>query len=56
MIFNIEQILSYCSTITTLEAGDLIATGTPAGVGPVQRGDKISATIESIGTLEVSVI
>jgi 2-keto-4-pentenoate hydratase/2-oxohepta-3-ene-1,7-dioic acid hydratase in catechol pathway len=56
MIFNIEQILSYCSTITTLEPGDLIATGTPAGVGPVKRGDKISATIESIGTLEVGVI
>ncbi len=56
MIFNIEQILSYCSSITTLEPGDLIATGTPAGVGPVQRGDKIRATIESIGTLEVGVI
>ncbi|MFX0122846.1 MAG: fumarylacetoacetate hydrolase family protein [Candidatus Hodarchaeota archaeon] len=55
MIFNIEQILSYCSSITTLEPGDLIATGTPAGVGPVQRGDKIRATIESIGTLEVGV-
>lgn len=56
MIFNIEQIVSYCSTITTLEPGDLIATGTPAGVGPIQRGDKIRATIESIGTLEVGVI
>jgi 2-keto-4-pentenoate hydratase/2-oxohepta-3-ene-1,7-dioic acid hydratase in catechol pathway len=56
MIFSLEQILSYCSSITTLETGDLIATGTPAGVGPVQRGDKIRATIESIGTLEVGVI
>lgn len=56
MIFNIEQIVSYCSSITTLEPGDLIATGTPAGVGPVQRGDIIRATIESIGTLEVGVI
>ncbi|MFX0211407.1 MAG: fumarylacetoacetate hydrolase family protein, partial [Candidatus Hodarchaeota archaeon] len=56
MIFNIEQIVSYCSTITTLEPGDLIATGTPAGVDPIQRGDKIRATIESIGTLEVGVI
>jgi 2-keto-4-pentenoate hydratase/2-oxohepta-3-ene-1,7-dioic acid hydratase in catechol pathway len=56
MIFNINQIVSYCSTITTLEPGDLIATGTPAGVGPIQRGDKIRATIESIGTLEVGVI
>ncbi|MFX0016071.1 MAG: fumarylacetoacetate hydrolase family protein [Promethearchaeota archaeon] len=56
MIFKIGQILSYCSTITTLHPGDLIATGTPAGVGPVKKGDKISATIESIGTLEVGVI
>ncbi|UCG04689.1 MAG: fumarylacetoacetate hydrolase family protein [Candidatus Heimdallarchaeota archaeon] len=56
MIFSIERIISYCSSITTLEEGDLIATGTPAGVGPVQKGDKISATIESIGTLEVGVI
>ncbi len=56
MIFNIKQIISYCSTITTLEPGDLIATGTPAGVGPVNKGDRISATIESIGTLHVGVI
>lgn len=56
MIFDIEKIISYCSSITTLEPGDIIATGTPAGVGPVQKGDKICATIESIGTLEIGVI
>lgn len=56
MIFDIRQVISYCSSITTLELGDLIATGTPAGVGPVNKGDRISATVESIGTLEVGVI
>ncbi len=56
MICNIEHIISYCSSITTLEPGDIIATGTPSGVGPVNTGDRISATIESIGTLEVGVI
>ncbi len=56
MIFTIDRIINYCSSIVTLEPGDIIATGTPSGVGPVNRGDKISATIERIGTLEVGVI
>ncbi len=56
MIFDIEKIISYCSSITTLEPGDIIATGTPSGVGPIHKGDRIRATIESIGTLEIGVI
>ncbi|MFX0086312.1 MAG: fumarylacetoacetate hydrolase family protein [Candidatus Hodarchaeota archaeon] len=56
MIFNIKEIVSYISTIVTLEPGDIIATGTPSGVGPLNRGDKIIASIESIGILEVGVI
>jgi 2-keto-4-pentenoate hydratase/2-oxohepta-3-ene-1,7-dioic acid hydratase in catechol pathway len=56
MIFGIEKIISYCSTIVTLEQGDIIATGTPSGVGPIQKGDIIQASIESIGTLEIGVI
>jgi len=55
MIFSIPDIISYCSTITTLEPGDIIATGTPSGVGPLAREDKITATIQSIGTLEIGV-
>lgn len=56
MIFNVEQIIKCCSSIVTLKPRDIIATGTPSGVGPVNKGDKISATIESIGTLEIGVI
>ncbi|MHA2227242.1 MAG: fumarylacetoacetate hydrolase family protein [Candidatus Hodarchaeales archaeon] len=56
MIFKIDQIISYCSKIVTLNLGDIIATGTPSGVGPVNKGDKIEATVESIGLLEVGVI
>lgn len=43
MIFKIPDILSYVSQYFTLEAGDLILTGTPAGVGPVKPGDVIEA-------------
>lgn len=43
MIFKIPQILSYVSQYFTLEAGDLILTGTPEGVGPVKPGDVIEA-------------
>jgi 2-keto-4-pentenoate hydratase/2-oxohepta-3-ene-1,7-dioic acid hydratase in catechol pathway len=56
MIFNIKEIISYTSSIVTLEPGDIIATGTPSGVGPLSRGDNITATIESIGILEVGVV
>jgi acylpyruvate hydrolase len=41
MIFNINQIISYVSRYMTLKTGDLIYTGTPSGVGPVQIGDKL---------------
>ncbi|MFX0051401.1 MAG: fumarylacetoacetate hydrolase family protein [Candidatus Hodarchaeota archaeon] len=55
MIFKIDQIINYCSSIVTLEPGDIIATGTPDGVGPFKKGDRIEATIESIGTLKLGV-
>ncbi|MHA1975175.1 MAG: fumarylacetoacetate hydrolase family protein [Candidatus Hodarchaeales archaeon] len=56
MIFNVQEIVSYCSTIVTLEPGDIIATGTPEGVGPLSKGDKLEAYIENIGTLRVGVV
>jgi len=56
MIFKIKEIISYVSTIVSLEPGDIIATGTPSGVGPLSKGDKVIATIESIGKLEVGVV
>lgn len=46
MIFNINQIISYVSKFVTLKIGDLIFTGTPAGVGPIQINDKVECFIE----------
>jgi 2-keto-4-pentenoate hydratase/2-oxohepta-3-ene-1,7-dioic acid hydratase in catechol pathway len=51
MIFNLGAILAFVSSFLTLEPGDLIATGTPAGVGPMQPGDQVSIEIEGLGTL-----
>jgi 2-keto-4-pentenoate hydratase/2-oxohepta-3-ene-1,7-dioic acid hydratase in catechol pathway len=46
MIFSFDQIISYVSTFITLKTGDLIFTGTPAGVGPVMKDDHLSASLE----------
>jgi 2-keto-4-pentenoate hydratase/2-oxohepta-3-ene-1,7-dioic acid hydratase in catechol pathway len=51
MIFSIPEILSFVSRNFTLEAGDLICTGTPSGVGPLQAGDVVEVEIEGIGIL-----
>ncbi len=55
MINSIIDIVSYMSGIFTLEAGDIILTGTPAGVGAIKNGDKIVAEIEQVGRLKVVV-
>ncbi len=52
MIFSIEELFEFVSNIMTLNPGDVIATGTPPGVGYMNRGDVVQATIEDIGTLE----
>jgi 2-keto-4-pentenoate hydratase/2-oxohepta-3-ene-1,7-dioic acid hydratase in catechol pathway len=46
MLFSIDQVISYVSNFITLKTGDLIYTGTPAGVGPVKIGDKLQGKIE----------
>ena len=56
LIFKIPYLLEYISSFFTLEAGDIIATGTPNGIGPIQPGDLIEAHIEKIGTLTHRVI
>ncbi len=53
MIFKVEEVVAYISRIMTLEPGDIIATGTPPGVGPFKPGDVLRAQIERIGTLTV---
>jgi 2-keto-4-pentenoate hydratase/2-oxohepta-3-ene-1,7-dioic acid hydratase in catechol pathway len=55
MAFKIPMIVSYISQIMTLEAGDLIATGTPAGVGPLLPGDVVEVEIPGVGVLRNSV-
>jgi len=51
MIFSVEFIVRWISRMMTLEPGDLIATGTPAGVGPLVAGDTTEVTVEGIGVL-----
>jgi len=55
MIFPIDVLLSYVSRMMTLEAGDLLVTGTPEGVGPLVSGDRIEITVEGVGTLACAV-
>ncbi|BCG45907.1 Uncharacterized fumarylacetoacetase-like protein YcgM [Citrifermentans bremense] len=55
MIHRIPELVSYLSSIFTLEPGDLVLTGTPAGVGPIKSGDRVVAEITGVGRLEVSV-
>jgi 2-keto-4-pentenoate hydratase/2-oxohepta-3-ene-1,7-dioic acid hydratase in catechol pathway len=50
-IFPIPELLSYMTAAITLEAGDLLLTGTPAGVGPVKAGDIVEVSIQGLGTL-----
>jgi len=47
-----DYLIHYLSQIFTLEAGDIIYTGTPAGVGPVKKGDKLTAYLEGREVLE----
>lgn len=51
MIYSIGRIIAHISAFLTLEPGDLILTGTPAGVGPVQPGDVMTVEIEGLGSL-----
>lgn len=56
MIHPIARLVSYISEFTTLLPGDVVLTGTPAGVGPMGPGQRVSVEIESIGTLTNPVI
>ncbi|HEU0265660.1 MAG TPA: fumarylacetoacetate hydrolase family protein [Geobacterales bacterium] len=55
MITRIPELLAYISSIFTLEEGDVILTGTPAGVSAIKSGDTVQATIEGVATLTVTV-
>ncbi|MFC2048911.1 fumarylacetoacetate hydrolase family protein [Elusimicrobiota bacterium] len=51
MIYSIEETVSYISNIMTLNPGDIIATGTPSGVGSMQPGDRVEVMVGSLGVL-----
>ncbi|MFF7987262.1 fumarylacetoacetate hydrolase family protein [Streptomyces sp. NPDC007901] len=55
LIWSAARFLSYASTVTVLEPGDVVTTGTPAGVAPIQSGDTVELTVDRIGRLAVGV-
>ena len=52
MVFSIPTLLAFISQVMTLEPGDLVATGTPAGIGPLVGGDLVEVEIPGVGVLE----
>ena len=55
MMFSVADLIQYCSQIFTLNPGDLLYTGTPSGVGPVEDGDTLEATLTGCESLQVRV-
>jgi 2-keto-4-pentenoate hydratase/2-oxohepta-3-ene-1,7-dioic acid hydratase in catechol pathway len=56
MLYDVPALVEYVSTVMTLLPGDVLLTGTPAGVGPLEDGDEVSVTIENIGSLRNTVV
>jgi 2-keto-4-pentenoate hydratase/2-oxohepta-3-ene-1,7-dioic acid hydratase in catechol pathway len=56
MMFPFDEIISWCSRFFTLQPGDLIFTGTPSGVGPVQRGDRMEGNLEGQKLLDFKIV
>ena len=54
LIWNVPETISYLSHLITLRPGDIIMSGTPAGVGPIKPGDKLEGFVEGVGELTVS--
>jgi len=56
MVFKIPEVIAYISRFMTLEAGDIILTGTPSGIGPVVPGNRLEGSIDGLGVLVNSVV
>ena len=56
MVFPIPMLLAYISRIMTLEPGDIVATGTPAGVGPLKDGDRVEIEVEGLSRVSNPVV
>ena len=55
MIWSVPEIIEKLSEMVALAPGDIIMTGTPAGVGPVVAGDRLDGEIEGVGTISVTI-
>ena len=55
MVLGVPELIEFASAFCTLHPGDVIMTGTPEGVGPIEPGDTLLASVEGIGTMEVAV-
>lgn len=55
LIFSVPRLVSFVSSVMTLEPGDVISTGTPSGVGEIHPGDVVELTVEGVGTLRCGV-
>jgi 2-keto-4-pentenoate hydratase/2-oxohepta-3-ene-1,7-dioic acid hydratase in catechol pathway len=55
-LFKLDVLIRFITQVMTLQAGDLIATGTPAGVSPLKAGDVVEVTVEGVGTLRNPVV
>jgi 2-keto-4-pentenoate hydratase/2-oxohepta-3-ene-1,7-dioic acid hydratase in catechol pathway len=56
MIFTVKQLIAFVSSVMTLEPGDFLLTGTPAGVSPLNPGDIVEVSVEGVGTLSNPVV
>jgi 2-keto-4-pentenoate hydratase/2-oxohepta-3-ene-1,7-dioic acid hydratase in catechol pathway len=56
LLYDVPALVEYVSTVMTLLPGDVLLTGTPAGVGPLEDGDEVSVTIENVGSLRNTVV
>jgi fumarylpyruvate hydrolase len=56
LIWNVPDTIAYLSTLFTLEPGDLIMSGTPAGVGPVKKGDVLEGLVEGLSPLKIKIV
>jgi fumarylpyruvate hydrolase len=54
LIWNVPETIAYLSRLVTLRSGDLIMSGTPAGVGPVKAGDTLEGHVDGVGDLKVT--
>ena len=55
LIWSVPEVIAFVSASMALEAGDLIFTGTPAGVGALLPGDVVSGGVEGVGTIDIRI-